>query len=101
MRHSAATIKLFPAPDPVPCIINALAMPLLEKKIPSLLQDWGLINEINPHRILTPKTVREHPCRSSGSPTSSAFPTGSGQWRSLTEVNDHASCAAGITAAGP
>ena len=66
-------------------------------------EDWGLTGIINPHRILTPKTVREtsrqvfwlsHPCQPS-------HPDISGQWLDLTEINGLALSKAGITAAGP
>ncbi len=45
-----------------------------QKNPRSSLQDRGLIGCINPHRILSPKTVREHPNRSSGSPLPARLP---------------------------
>ncbi len=54
------------------------------KKTQSSLEDWGLIDTINPHQVLTPKTVREHPCRSSGSPFAVRLPnSGTSQWHVL------------------
>jgi len=50
------------------------------KKSPAFFEDRGLIGNINPHNILTPKTVRGHPGRSSGSPTSVRLPSPDGQW---------------------
>lgn len=47
-----------------------------QKNPRSSLQDRGLISIINPHRILTPKTVRERPGRSSGFPFSAGLPGG-------------------------
>jgi hypothetical protein len=58
------------------------------KKSPVFFQDRGLIENINPHNILTPKTVRGHPGRSSGSPTSVRLPSHAvrDQWLEPTEI---------------
>jgi hypothetical protein len=71
------------------------------KKIPSLLKDRGLISAINPHIVLTPKTVREHPGRSSGSPPSVSLPSPQGPVARIDRLHCLANSEAGITAAGP
>jgi len=84
-------------------LIRAVHAHVINKKSPVFFQDRGLIGDINPHNILTPKTVRGHPDRSSGSPTSASLPNHGmrDQWPELTEIETLLVGRAGITAAGP
>jgi hypothetical protein len=60
---------------PLPLLYSSIKKPDGKtKKSPPSQEDGGLIDNINPHQVLTPKTVREHPCRSSGSPLAACLP---------------------------
>ena len=78
-------------------------MSFQKQKSPAFTGRLGIKGHINPHMVLTPKTVRETSrqvfwlsliCRPS-------HPEGSGQWILSGRCVDPASSRAGITAAGP
>ena len=91
-HHSCAT-----AGESHPFPLSYSSVPLLNnKKSPVFFQDRGLIEYINPHIILTPKTVRGHPDRSSGSPIPVRLPSLYGPVAFQTEIKASLSAKPGL-----